>query len=81
LTSAAGRVRKVRQNLAWAVSYSSLAIPIAAGVFAPLGFSLDPAIRALAMSGSSIIVAVNALALKWLKLPGSAALRRIQLCS
>lgn len=71
----------MRQNPARAVGYNSLAKPIAAGAFAPLGFSLDPAIGALAMSGSSIIVSVNALALKWLKLPASACLRRIQLCA
>jgi Cu2+-exporting ATPase len=64
-----GTVRKMRQNLTWAVGYNSLAIPIAAGVFAPLGFSLNPAIGAAAMSGSSLIVAVNALLLRRLELP------------
>jgi P-type Cu2+ transporter len=64
-----GTVRKMRQNLAWAVGYNSLAIPIAAGALAPLGFSLNPAIGAAAMSGSSLIVAVNALLLRRLKLP------------
>jgi Cu2+-exporting ATPase len=64
-----GTVRKMRQNLAWAVGYNSLAIPLAAGAFASLGFSLNPAIGAAAMSGSSLIVAVNALLLRRLKLP------------
>jgi Cu2+-exporting ATPase len=64
-----GTLRKMRQNLAWAVGYNSLALPIAAGVFEPLGLTLRPEIGALAMSGSSIIVAVNAVALKRLHLP------------
>jgi P-type Cu2+ transporter len=61
-------VRKMRQNLAWAVGYNSLAIPIAAGILEPEGFTLSPAVGALSMSGSSIIVAVNAVALKWTRL-------------
>jgi Cu2+-exporting ATPase len=64
-----GTLRKMHQNLTWAVGYNSLALPIAAGVFTPLGFTLSPAIGALAMSGSSIIVALNAVALKRLRLP------------
>ena len=66
-----GTVRKMRQNLGWAIGYNSLALPIAAGVFAPLGFTLSPAIGALSMSGSSVIVAVNALLLRRLRLPQS----------
>ena len=64
-----GTVRKMHQNLAWAVGYNTLAIPIAAGVLEPAGFTLSPAIAALSMSGSSIIVAVNAIALKRSRLP------------
>ena len=64
-----GTVRKMRQNLAWAVGYNSLAIPLAAGILEPEGFTLSPAVAALSMSGSSIIVAVNAIALKRLRLP------------
>ena len=64
-----GTVRKMRQNLAWAIGYNSLALPIAAGVFEPWGLTLRPEIAAISMSGSSIIVAVNALALKRLRLP------------
>jgi P-type Cu2+ transporter len=64
-----GTVRKMRQNLAWAVGYNSLALPIAAGVFQPLGFMLRPEVGAISMSGSSIIVALNAVALKRLRLP------------
>lgn len=64
-----GTVRKMRQNLAWAIGYNSLALPIAAGVFEPWGLTLRPEIAAITMAGSSIIVAVNALALKRLRLP------------
>jgi P-type Cu2+ transporter len=67
-----GTVRKMRQNLGWAIGYNSLALPIAAGVFEPWGLTLRPEIAALSMSGSSIIVAVNALALKRVRLAGSA---------
>jgi Cu2+-exporting ATPase len=59
----------MHQNLAWAIGYNSLAIPIAAGIFEPLAFTLSPAIGALSMSGSSIIVALNAIALRRLRLP------------
>ncbi len=61
-------LRKMRQNLGWATGYNMLAIPIAAGVLAPLGFTLRPEIGALAMSGSSILVAVNAVLLKRVRL-------------
>jgi Cu2+-exporting ATPase len=65
-----GTLRKMRQNLGWAVGYNSIALPIAAGVFEPsLGLMLRPEIAALSMSGSSFIVAVNALMLKRLRLP------------
>ena len=65
-----GTLRKMRQNLAWAVGYNVIALPIAAGVFEPaFGLVLRPEIAALSMSGSSLIVAVNALMLKRLKLP------------
>jgi Cu2+-exporting ATPase len=69
-----GTVRKMRQNLGWAIGYNSLALPIAAGVFEPWGLTLRPEIAAISMSGSSVLVAVNALALKRLQLPsGSSA--------
>ncbi|MEO6714102.1 MAG: copper-translocating P-type ATPase [Mycobacteriales bacterium] len=65
-----GTLRKMRQNLGWAVGYNAIALPIAAGVFEPsFGFVLRPEIAALSMSGSSLIVAVNALMLKRLRLP------------
>ena len=69
-----GTRRKMRQNLGWAVGYNVIALPIAAGVFAPsLGLVLRPEIAALSMSGSSFIVAVNALTLKRLRLPAPPA--------
>jgi len=64
-----GTLRKMRQNLAWAVGYNTIALPIAAGVLEPFGVVLRPEMAALSMSGSSVIVAVNALMLKGLKLP------------
>ena len=57
-------VRKMRQNLAWAVGYNALALPVAAGAFAWAGLTLRPEIAALSMSGSSLLVALNALLLK-----------------
>ena len=68
-----GTLRKERQNLGWAVGYNVIALPIAAGVFEPaFGLVLRPEIAALSMSGSSFIVAVNALLLKRLHLPAAA---------
>jgi P-type Cu2+ transporter len=69
ITISRGTLRKMRQNLAWAVGYNSLAIPLAAGILEPAGFILRPEVGAISMSGSSVIVAVNALALKRLRLP------------
>ncbi|MGH2538572.1 MAG: heavy metal translocating P-type ATPase [Candidatus Promineifilaceae bacterium] len=51
---------KMRQNLLWATGYNVVAIPLAAGVLAPFGILLSPAVGALLMSLSTIIVAVNA---------------------
>jgi Cu2+-exporting ATPase len=68
-----GTLRKMRQNLGWAIGYNAVALPIAAGVFEPaFGLVLRPEIAALSMSGSSLIVAVNALTLKRLRLPAAA---------
>ena len=61
-------LRKMHQNLWWAVGYNVIAFPVAAGVFYP--FMLSPELAALAMSGSSLIVAINALLLKRTKLAG-----------
>ncbi len=68
-----GTLRKMRQNLAWAAGYNLLAIPVAAGLLTPWGITLRPEVGALAMSGSSILVAVNATLLKGLELTSFAA--------
>jgi Cu2+-exporting ATPase len=73
ITIGRGTRQKMHQNLGWAIGYNSLAIPIAAGILEPLGFTLSPAVGALSMSGSSVIVAVNAIALRRLRLPDRAA--------
>ena len=52
--------RKILQNLLWATGYNALAIPLAAGALYSTGFVLSPAIGALLMSISTVIVAVNA---------------------
>ena len=52
--------RKMIQNLWWAAGYNVLAIPLAAGVLAPQGIILSPAIGAVLMSASTVIVAINA---------------------
>jgi len=52
--------RKMVQNLAWATGYNALAIPVAAGVLAPIGFILPMSVGAVVMSLSTIIVAANA---------------------
>ena len=59
---------KMLQNLAWATGYNVLAIPLAAGVTSAFGFVLSPAIGAVLMSLSTIIVAVNAQFLRNIKL-------------
>jgi len=69
VTIGRGTVRKMKQNLGWAIGYNSLALPIAAGVFAKWGLTLRPEIAAISMSGSSVLVAANAVALKRLRLP------------
>jgi Cu2+-exporting ATPase len=56
------------ENLFWAFGYNVIAIPAAAGLFIPLGFRLTPAVGALLMSASSVIVVVNALRLRGVKL-------------
>jgi Cu2+-exporting ATPase len=61
-------LRKMHQNIWWAVGYNVIAFPLAAGVLYP--FVLSPEIAALSMSGSTLIVAVNALMLKRTKLAG-----------
>jgi len=66
--------RKSLQNLAWATGYNVAAIPIAAGAFAWAGLTLPPALAAVFMSASTIVVALNAQLLRRVDLrPGAAA--------
>jgi Cu2+-exporting ATPase len=60
--------RKMLQNLFWAAGYNVIAIPLAAGALASLGILLSPALGALLMSASTIVVAINAQTLRRLKL-------------
>ena len=68
ITLSRATLRKMHQNLWWAVGYNVIAFPLAAGVLYP--FLLGPAVAALAMSGSTFVVAMNALLLKRTKLAG-----------
>ena len=56
--------RKMKQNLVWGAGYNFIAIPIAAGILAPIGITLSPAVGAVLMSLSTVIVAINAMLLK-----------------
>lgn len=56
--------RKMVENLAWPTGYNAFAIPLAAGVLAPVGVLLPPALGALLMSASTVVVAANAQLLK-----------------
>jgi Cu2+-exporting ATPase len=60
--------RKMVQNLAWAAGYNVVAIPLAAGILAPIGFVLPPAVGAILMSVSTLVVALNAQLLRRLDL-------------
>ncbi len=57
-------VSKMAQNLFWAVGYNVVAIPLASGVAVPWGLVLKPAVGALLMSASTLIVAINAMLMK-----------------
>ena len=56
--------RKMRENLIWGAGYNFIAIPLAAGILAPIGIALTPAVGAILMSLSTVIVAINAMTLK-----------------
>ena len=60
--------RKMIQNLAWAAGYNVVAIPLAAGALAWAGFTLSPAVGAVLMSASTIVVAANAQLLRRVRL-------------
>lgn len=55
---------KMKQNLFWGVGYNFIAIPLAAGILAPFGFTLSPAVGAILMSVSTVLVAINAILLR-----------------
>ena len=64
--------RKMVQNLGWAAGYNVVALPLAAGVLAPVGVVLAPAVGAVLMSVSTIVVALNSQLLRRLDLrPGA----------
>ncbi|HAQ4410057.1 TPA: copper/silver-translocating P-type ATPase CopB [Enterococcus faecium] len=56
--------KKMIQNLWWGAGYNIIAIPLAAGILAPIGILLSPAVGAVLMSLSTVVVALNALTLK-----------------
>jgi Cu2+-exporting ATPase len=60
--------RKMKQNLWWAAGYNIVAIPLAAGVLAGWGILLSPAVGAILMSASTLIVAANAQLLRRIRL-------------
>jgi Cu2+-exporting ATPase len=66
--------RKMVQNLAWAAGYNIAAIPLAAGVLAWAGLRLSPAVGAILMSVSTIVVALNAQLLRRVRLSPAAGL-------
>lgn len=56
--------RKMKQNLFWGAGYNFIAIPLAAGILDPIGITLSPALGAILMSVSTVIVAINAMLLR-----------------
>ncbi|WP_211210737.1 heavy metal translocating P-type ATPase [Yaniella halotolerans] len=68
--------RKMKQNLWWAASYNIAAVPLAAGVLAPIGFVLPMSVGAIIMSLSTIIVALNAQTLRRLDLTPKASVEK-----
>lgn len=65
--------RKMIENLLWATGYNVIAIPLAMGILAPFGITLDPAVGAVFMSVSTVVVAFNAQLLRRLNLAEQAA--------
>lgn len=70
--------RKMKQNLWWAAGYNIVAVPLAAGILAPIGFVLPMAIGAMLMSASTVVVALNAQLLRRLDLTPEASARTLR---
>ncbi|MCF4120902.1 cadmium-translocating P-type ATPase [Antribacter sp. KLBMP9083] len=68
--------RKMQQNLWWAAGYNLIAVPLAAGVLAPVGFVMPMSVGALLMSASTVVVALNAQLLRRLDLRPEVSARR-----
>ncbi|BBY52743.1 hypothetical protein MARA_62110 [Mycolicibacterium arabiense] len=69
--------RKMKQNLWWGAGYNLVAVPLAAGVLAPIGFVLPMSVGAILMSLSTIVVALNAQVLRRLDLSPEASTRAV----
>ncbi|MCW2685295.1 MAG: copper-(or silver)-translocating P-type ATPase [Mycobacterium sp.] len=69
--------RKMQQNLWWAAGYNLVAVPLAAGVLAPIGFVMPMSVGAILMSISTIVVALNAQLLRRLDLSPAASVRAV----
>ena len=67
LKLATATYNKMRQNLFWATGYNVIGIPLAAGVAYPLGIVLSPAVGALFMTISTVVVSINAMLLRRMK--------------
>ncbi|PKY70385.1 copper-translocating P-type ATPase [Brevibacterium ravenspurgense] len=68
--------RKMKQNLWWAAGYNIAAVPLAAGMLAPIGFVLPMSVGAILMSASTVVVALNAQLLRRLDLTPAASVAR-----
>ncbi len=68
ITLSKAAYRKMQQNLWWAAGYNLIAVPLAAGVLAPIGFVMPMSVGALLMSASTVVVALNAQLLRRLDL-------------
>jgi P-type Cu2+ transporter len=75
ITLSRATYRKMQQNLAWAAGYNLIAVPLAAGVLAPIGFVMPMSVGALLMSASTVVVALNAQLLRRLDLRPAAHAR------